>query len=226
MSLVPSADPIDDAPQIPAADRSAGVSETGSAFVVEPSAIQTPGDRRAWIDALLERVQAASLQADRLGKAVDLTIHVKPSSGSGRTPAAGEVDALDQALAAARIRGAARIAEILKAPDMVTAREFGPLVGMSHETVNQKRKAGQILGLRGSTRGYRFPTWQVTPDGLPLPGLRTLFAILGEQPWTIHRFLLTQHNELSGETALEALKAGRLEAVFGVARNIAMGVFA
>ena len=109
---------------------------------------------------------------------------------------------------------------------MLTAREFGPLVGMSHETVNQKRRSGELLGLQGATRGYRFPRWQITEEGLPLPGLATLSGILGGGPWTVYRFLSSPHNELGGETALCALRAGRAEAVAAVARNVAMGVFA
>jgi hypothetical protein len=175
---------------------------------------------------LLKHVGEAADRAERLGQAVDLTIRIRPAAepaiGGPRAPA----DALDHALAQARARGAVWVADVLKSPDMVSAREFGPLVGMSHETVNQKRKSSEILGLKGSTRGYRFPLWQITPQGLPLPGLKALFETLGGEPWTVHRFLLMRHNELAGQTALEALKAGRSDAVIAVAQNMSMGVFA
>jgi hypothetical protein len=119
-----------------------------------------------------------------------------------------------------------RVAEILRQPGMLSAREFAPLVGMSHETVNQKRKSGELLGLQGATRGVRFPDWQVAEDGRPLPGLKSLSETLGGDSWAVYRFLTGRHNELAGQTALEALKSGRLETVQGVARNISAGAFA
>ncbi|MHB2208421.1 hypothetical protein [Methylobacterium sp. CM6257] len=150
-----------------------------------------------------------------------------PAVAAAPTIAASEQrDALDIALAAAKARGQAKVAEILKGEDMLTAREFGPLIGASHETVRVKRERFELLGLEGATRGVRYPRWQVTDDGLPLPGLPQLFAVLGPQPWTVHRFLRTAHAELGGRTALEALKAGQVEAVLGAARNQVAGHFA
>lgn len=70
---------------------------------------------------------------------------------------------------------------------MRITRDFGPLIGASHETVNIKRKTGKVLGLEGAKRGVKDPRWQVTDAGLPLPGLAALFAALGKQPWTVYR---------------------------------------
>lgn len=134
-------------------------------------------------------------------------------------------DALDQAIARAKERGAKHIAEILRSPDMLNAREFGKLVGASHETVNKWRQAGLVLALEGQTRGYRYPRWQVTDDGRIVPGLKTIAEELGD-PWIVHRFLLQSHPELKGQTALECLKSGQEKAVIGTARAIAQGSFA
>ena len=60
---------------------------------------------------------------------------------------------LDAALARAKGRGAAKAADILKSADMLTARDFGPLIGASHETVTTKQKRHVVLGLEGATRG-------------------------------------------------------------------------
>ena len=135
-------------------------------------------------------------------------------------------DPLASALARAKARGATKAFDILKTADMLTARDFGPLIGASHETVNTKRKRHEILGLAGATRGIKYPRWQVTDAGMPLPGLARLFGVLGEQPWTVYRFLRTTHAELGGKTALDALKAGQIDAVVGVAENQAAGAFA
>jgi hypothetical protein len=135
-------------------------------------------------------------------------------------------DFLDLALATAKARGQASVTNILTGADMLTARDFGPLIGASHETVSTKRKRHEVLGLQGATRGVKYPRWQVTDAGLPLPGLPRLFEILGEQPWTVYRFPRTAHAELGGRTALDALKAGQVDAVVGVAKSQAAGAFA
>lgn len=171
----------------------------------------------------------AAAKAKRTGKAYMITYLVTPDGKAeavAEKPAEKPADGpLDAAIARAKARGATKVADILKGGDMLTARAFGPLIGASHETVNTKRKRHEVLGLEGATRGVKYPRWQVTDAGLPLPGLPKLFELLGDQPWTVYRFLRTPHAELGGRTALEALKAGQVEAVVGVAENQAAGAF-
>lgn len=172
----------------------------------------------------------AAAKAKRTGRDYIVAYRVSPDGMAvevvetpAENPAGGPLDA---AIARAKARGATKVTEILKGADMLTARDFGPLIGASHETVNTKRKRHEVLGLEGATRGVKYPRWQVTDAGLPLPGLARLFEVLGEQPWTVYRFLRTAHAELGGRTALDALKAGQVDAVVGVAENQAAGAFA
>jgi hypothetical protein len=188
-------------------------------IVLKDVSVRVLADRPKIVRKILEQIAAAMLQAERSGVAVTLTLEVPPGEGDLSV-------ALDAALAAARRRGAKQVATILKQPDMIPGRAFASLIGTSAETVNQKRKIGELLGLEGATRGVRFPIWQLTDDGRPLPGLRSLFEILGGDPWTVFRFLTQKHNEFAGETALKVMKAGRVEAVQAVARNLKAGVFA
>ncbi len=109
---------------------------------------------------------------------------------------------------------------------MLTGRDFAILLGTSPETVNQKRKTGEVLGLEGTVRGVKYPRWQIMEDGRTLQGLSSLFELLGRDSWRVFRFLTSHYGELGGETALQAMKAGRLEAVRGVIQNIEQGVFA
>lgn len=179
------------------------------------------------VRGVLSSYAEAASEADRLGQPIDITITVRPNKAApGITVEPAKGDALDRALREGRARGTARVGEILKSPDMVTAREFGALIGASHETVNQKRRSGEILALEGATRGLRYPTWQVTEDGRPLPGLADLFRILGGEPWTVYRFLLQRHGELDGETGLDTLKRNRVEKALAAARNVSEGIFA
>jgi O-acetyl-ADP-ribose deacetylase (regulator of RNase III) len=189
---------------------------------VGPSGIAEKGP----VGNLLKGYYAAVKKAKKAGRPLDYTFRVSPDGKAKQVAApVTKTDALDAALAAARERGQVKVAEILKGEDMLTASDFGSLIGASHETVNVKRGRGEVLGLQGATRAVRYPRWQVTDASLPLPGLPKLFEILGRQPWTVYRFLRTAHAELGGRTALDAMKAGQQEAVLNVARNQMTGVF-
>jgi hypothetical protein len=80
-----------------------------------------------------------------------------------------------------------------------------------------------VLGLEGAKRGFRFPRWQLGPDGKPFRVLPTLFERLGDDPWAVYRFLVQHHPELEGLTGREALERGEskqaIDAAESVARN-------
>ncbi len=190
------------------------------------SSVRTLRQHKGALRKVLTTYAEALSKAERSGRPFELVIKVDPERtelGVEERPADG--DALDEALTAARRRGAVRVTEIMKSPDMLSAREFAPLIGASHETVNQKRKAGEVLALEGATRGLRYPRWQVTDDGRLLPGLAALAKELPGGPWAIYRFLLQPHNELDGKTGLEVLKANRIREAVEVAHGIALGNF-
>jgi hypothetical protein len=174
------------------------------------------------VGKLLAEYVGFAEKAARAGRAVDYTVRVTPE---GDAEFVAKPDALDAALSAAKKRGQAKVADILKGGDMLTASDFGSLIGVSHETVNVKRRRGEVLGLQAATRAVRYPNWQVTDAGQLLPGLPRLFEALGQQPWAVYRFLRTAHAELDGRTALDALKAGEEKTVLDIAHNQANGVF-
>jgi hypothetical protein len=183
--------------------------------------------REKMVLRVLEVLAEAAEKAKQSGDAVALTIKVTPRTAElAITSAVVKHDALEGALIGARARGAQHVAEILKGSNMLSGREFASLIGTSPETVNQKRKTGELLGLEGAARGVRFPKWQITDDGRPLPGLKSVFEILGNDPWMVYRFLTQRHNELAGARALDAMKSGHLEDVKNVAQNLKAGVFA
>lgn len=202
---------------------------TARADVTEVAVSKSRFDRIAGKPRLISMLIAGYAdtvaKAKKTGRPVTVTFRVSPDGDAEPVGALPEPDELEVALAAARARGQAQVSEILRGEDMLTARDFGALIGASHETVNAKRKRFEVLGLEGATRGVKYPRWQVTDAGLPLPGLPQLFSTLGDQPWTVYRFLRTAHPELGGHTALDALKAGQVDAVLGVAHNQVAGVF-
>lgn len=197
--------------------------------LVSKSSFKGVAHRKRVLGKMISTYAEVAAKAKRTGRTFVISYVVTPDgkaeavTGAPVEKAAG--GPLEGALARAKARGATKVADILKGADMLTARAFGPLIGASHETVNAKRKRHEVLGLQGATRGLKYPRWQVTADGRDLPGLPQLFEALGDQPWTVYRFLRAQHAELGGQTAVEALKAGRVEAVVDVAKNQAAGAF-
>ena len=166
-------------------------------------------------------------KSEDLGAGVRLTVVIEPR-GDAPTIEIEEMqtranssarDEFDAALAEAQARGAQRAAEILTAPEMLSADGFAELIGVSREAVRLKRQRHEVLGLEGAKRGVRFPRWQVTADGGLLPGLANLFDRLGGNSWTVYRFLIQHHPELDGATAAAALKAGNANEVLAAAEN-------
>lgn len=133
---------------------------------------------------------------------------------------------LTGALAAARKRGAAVTEALLADPDMLNTAAIADLLGMSEEGVRLKRKRHEILGLESAKRGIRYPGWQVLEGRQLLPALPRLFAVLGDDPWRLFRFLQQHHSELGGARALDALRQGRVDGVLAAAENTATGAFA
>ncbi|MBB3133069.1 hypothetical protein FHS26_000772 [Rhizobium pisi] len=133
-------------------------------------------------------------------------------------------DELQAALVAARERGRRRAAEILAEDDMLSAEAFADLLGVSRVTVNTKRQNGQVLGLDGAKRGFRFPLWQLDRDGRPYPALPKLHEVLGGA-WAVYRFLVTPHGALDGRTGIDAMKRGQDDEVVAAAESVARGDF-
>ena len=178
---------------------------------------------------LLSGFANAIKRAERTGKSVRMTVVVDPRTAAPQIAveevSAPKGDRLDSALAAARQRGSARVAEILNGTDMLSADAFAEEIGATRETVHKKRRRHEVLGLEGPKRGVRFPKWQVSGSGGLIPSLPQLFEVLGDHPWTIYRFLLEEHGELDGRTGLEALRAGRIADVMATAETIGRGAF-
>jgi hypothetical protein len=163
----------------------------------------------------------------RAGAQTISIVEEDPLVGDGAFPVeeAGEPDdELTVALSSARERGHRRVAEILSEGDMLSADAFSDLLGVSRVTVNTKRQNGQVLGLAGAKRGFRFPAWQLDRDGRPYAALPKLHEILAGA-WAVYRFLVSPHSSLDGRTGLDALKRGQDGDVIAAAEGIAHGDF-
>lgn len=191
---------------------------------------------------LIERYQEAIVRSRKIGSRVSFRVEVDPAAGAQTiTPveeqplASAEVflvedtampDAeLEGALAAARERGRKRVAEIVAGEEMLSAQAFASLLGTSRVTINAWRQSGQVLGVDGPKRGFRFPDWQLDNDGRPFNALAALHRTLGNSAWAVYRFLLSRHGALDGRTGLRALQQGDEASVLAAAEGMARGDF-
>src|SRR5260221_1309765 len=205
-------------------------------FKASPKAVKMLAGRPAKVKSLLQRYWEAFAKSSEEGRQVSFRVDVDPSGGTTVTPVEKALpesttfvveessSELENALAAARDRGRVRAAEILAGGEMVSAQAFAELLGTTRMTINTKRQNGQLLGLDGAKRGYRFPVWQLNREGKPYPELQVLQERLGGS-WAVFRFLVQPHGELDGLTGREALERGKSNAVLAAAESIGRGDF-
>ncbi len=182
------------------------------------------------MEVLLQGYGDAITRSRTAGCLVSFRVYVDPEGETRVTPVEDAVapvveeatapdHELQVALAAARTRGRLHAAEILCGGDMLSADAFAKLLGTTRVTVNAKRQSGQILGLDGAKRGFRFPVWQLDADGKPFADLAVLHERLGG-PWAVYRFLVQPHGELGGLTGREALERGKAKAALDAAESV------
>ncbi|MER8746116.1 XRE family transcriptional regulator [Mesorhizobium sp. M1004] len=191
---------------------------------------------------LLERYQEAIARSRKIGNPVSFRVEVDPTAGAQTiTPVEEQPIAsddtfpvedtgmpdteLEAALAGARARGRKRVAEIVAGEEMLSAEAFAKLLGTSRVTVNARRQSGQVLGIDGAKRGFRFPVWQLDKNGRPFGALPALHETLGNSAWAVYRFLVSRHGALNGRTGLRALEQGDDASVLAAAEGMARGDF-
>lgn len=171
--------------------------------------------------AFLTRALAALLVAERrlderaLGEIVSAPSDYDVLLRFLEAPAVlGALSAQDP-LAAARVRGARQVREILQEEGgTVGAGEMGELLGgISAQAVDKRRRKGKLLALPAGKGGYRYPVWQVR-GGTVIEGFEDVLAVFGvEDPWMRAAFFLSGDARLGGDRPLDRLNRGDVEAV-------------
>lgn len=124
-------------------------------------------------------------------------------------------------LAQAKRRGAQTKRSLLEAEGgTLTAVEVAELLGLRRQSVDLRRKKGLLIGLSHERRGYRYPKWQFTDDGLVLEGLTSILTILKHQgPWEQAAYMLNRNQRLDGERPLDLLRSGQKKRLLEAASN-------
>lgn len=157
------------------------------------------------VEAIVEKKMAERLLSEA-NQAVQVAQVFEPRSTPGYEAAVSE--------------GANVRAQIISGPDMLSSQELAMQLGVSRETVNQRRQKGALLALTHGSRLQRYPTWQLEP--IISEALPDLLKILGQlDPWTQYLFITQGNPALNGRAPLDALRAGDRTGVLEVASEYA-----
>jgi hypothetical protein len=113
----------------------------------------------------------------------------------------------------ARLRGLVRVAELRKmAEPCLETGAVCALLGVSRETIRKKLERKQLLALPKGSEDRVFPAFQFL-GGAVLHGLREVLEALDTDPFVALSFFLTRNPFFGNMTAVDALKAGKIEEV-------------
>ena len=116
---------------------------------------------------------------------------------------------------------------VLNGPDMLEPDQIAERLGVSRDTVKRKRHRGEVLGVGGAERGFRYPKWQIDNAGVAaIQGMDRVIAACRGDHWRAYRVLTRSHAELDGKTGLDAMKNGQVNDILGVIENMERGQFA
>jgi hypothetical protein len=128
------------------------------------------------------------------------------------------LDAPSAPLAAARARGvAARERLIKRAGGIMRISEVAEMMNISRAAVHGRRGRGNLLAVPLPNGEEVFPACQFTGKGVP-GGLGEFLSAFPEAgPWTKLSVLLAPSRRHEGKSALDLLKAGRVDDAVGIA---------
>jgi hypothetical protein len=136
------------------------------------------------------------------------------SSDMNELQARGQNGSVAGPLASALRRGERVRQRLLAAQgDLLDAASVATRLGTSLADVTERQDRGLLLGLPLDDGTLGFPTWQFVESGL-LPGLDVAFRDIGvRDPWMQAAYFLSGDARLDGQTPLDMLRRGEIEAV-------------
>lgn len=118
-----------------------------------------------------------------------------------------------------RLQGLRAKNELLKREGgVITSGQVAKLMGISRQAVDKRRGQGKLLAVSLGKRGYFYPVWQFSEDGV-LPGFEVVMDLLKHyDPWMKMIFMLSANQRLENRSPLEKLREEHLDEVFKAAQ--------
>ncbi|MCP5102371.1 MAG: type IV toxin-antitoxin system AbiEi family antitoxin domain-containing protein [bacterium] len=125
----------------------------------------------------------------------------------------------DDPLRSFRLEGIRAKNELLKREGgVITSGQAAELLGISRQAVDKRRKQGKLLAVSLGKRGYFYPVWQFSEEGV-LAGFEKVMAVLENyDPWMKIIFMLNANGSLGNRSPLEKLHEGDLDNVLKAAQ--------
>jgi hypothetical protein len=125
----------------------------------------------------------------------------------------------DDPLRSFRLKGLRAKSELLKKEGgVITSSQVGELLGISRQAIDKRRRKGKLLAVSLGKRGYFYPVWQFSENGV-LPGFEIVMNQLEPyDPWMKMIFMLNANDRLGNQSPLEKLRQGHLDEVFKAAQ--------
>ena len=119
----------------------------------------------------------------------------------------------NEKLAKAHLKGVIALRQLLaEHGGLYSPNDVASLLGITRQAVNKRTRANQLLAIQqGDHMGY--PAWQFEGTGLVPHFVDILQALDTRSAIAKVRFFLSPHDSLGNRRALDALKAGELDAV-------------
>lgn len=136
-------------------------------------------------------------------------------------PEPGEASDED-VIAGAQLRGLEARQRVLEAEGgTLSAEQLARRLRLTRQAVDLRRRNRRLIGLPVGRHGYRYPAWQLGPNGVWPWVPSVIEALAPHDPWQQVFFLRGPHPDLGGQTPLDALRGGRTDEVVALARTYA-----
>ena len=128
----------------------------------------------------------------------------------------------DDVIAAAQLRGVEARQRVLEAEGgTLSAEQLGHRLHLTRQAIDLRRRNHRLIALPVGRHGFRYPVWQLGPNGVWPWIPSAIDALSPHDPWQQVFFLLSPHPDLGGQTPLDALRAGQADEVLSLARTYA-----
>lgn len=154
---------------------------------------QTRESVRATMTQTVQSIVAATMASDLPDEESD---DVRPELRKGT---------VEEMLTSSRARGEMLYNSLKNDPEMVTAEVFADRLGVTPQTIHNRRRAGELIGLTQGGRKVWFPLVQLDPDGRPLEGLKDILEACDRSEWAVYRFLSSSHQALNQRLGRDVL---------------------